>query len=140
YTAPVVSSWRAGAGRVVCYMGEADGKYAGNIPKWDKAGEFYTSLARWAAGATGPLKHNMLLTQEVREGVNVVQLHLDPERKGDDFDGLPRVTTLKATPGHTPRAAKGALRWSGPDTLALEVHLEGGETALTAVEVPGYGA
>jgi hypothetical protein len=37
-------------------------------------------------------------------------------------------------------AQKAALRWVGADTLAVEVPLEGGETAVTAVEVPGQRA
>ncbi len=139
YNAPVVSAWRAGAGRVVCYTGEADGKYAGRMARWDKAGEYYTSLARWAAGPANPLPDNMLLTQEVREGVNVVRLHLDPERKGDSFATLPRVATLRSWKGAAPGTEKTTLRWTGPDTLAVEVPLDGGETTLTSVDVPGHG-
>ena len=117
YKAPIAAAWRAGAGRVVCYTGEADGKYAGGIARWDKVGEYFTSLARWTAGAANPLRDNMLLTQEVREGVNVVQLHLDPERKGDSFAVLPKVATLRSWPGgpRGPRrgrcAGLGRTRW-----------------------------
>jgi hypothetical protein len=140
YGAPVVAAWRVGSGRAVCYTGEADGKYAGEIRRWGEVGHYFTSLARWAAGPAGPLRDNMLLTQEVREGVNVVELHLDPERKGEPFAGLPKVTTLRSQAGGAPRAVKSALRWTAPDTLGVEVPLEGGETALTAVDVPGHGA
>lgn len=139
YKAPVVASWRVGTGRVLCYTGEADGKYAGTVPKWDRVGDFYTSLARWTAGSTSPLKHNMLLTQEVREGVNLIQLHFDPERKGDPFSGLPKVSTLRGLAGHPPKLSTAALRWTGADTMALEVPLDGGETTLTTVDVPGHG-
>jgi hypothetical protein len=82
----------------------------------------------------------MLLTQEVRDGVNFVQLHLDPERKGESFAGLPRVATLRSLPNEAPRVERGNLRWSGADTLSVEVPLDGGETTLTTVEVPGYDA
>ncbi len=139
YKAPVAAAWRAGAGRVVCYTGEADGKYAGGITKWSKAGEYFTSLARWTAGPASPLRDNMLLTQEVREGVNVVQLHLDPERKGDPFAVLPKVATLRSLPGAAPSTEKVTMRWTGADTLAVEVPLDGGETTLTTVDVPGHG-
>ena len=107
----MVASWRAGTGGVVCYTGEADGKYAGPMAKWEQAGDYFTSLARWTAGATGPLRDNMLLTQEVREGVNLVQLHLDPERKGDPFAGLPKVSDA-AQP-----AGAGAADGGGADAL-----------------------
>jgi Mg-chelatase subunit ChlD len=139
YNAPIVAAWQAGAGRVVCYTGEADGKYAGAMARWDKVGEYFTSLARWTAGAANPLRDGMLLTQEVREGVNLVQLHLDPERKSDPFARLPAVTTLRSLPGETPKVEKSKLRWLGADTLAVEVSLDGGETALSTVEIPGQG-
>jgi Mg-chelatase subunit ChlD len=137
YKAPLVASWQAGTGRVVCYTGEADGKYAGAIAGWERVGEFYTSLVRWAAGQTGPLPDNMMLTQEVRNGVQRVTLHLDPERKGESFTELPTAKILKAEPGQTPTEKSAVLRWTGADTLTLEVPLEGNETALTTVTVPG---
>ena len=139
YKAPVAASWRAGAGRVVCYTGEADGKYAGDIARWDTVGDYFTSLARWAAGPSGNLGESMLLTQELREGVNVVQLHLDPERKGESFTNLPSAVTLRSLPGEPPRSDRATLQWTGADTLAVEVPLDGTETTLTTVEVPGYG-
>jgi hypothetical protein len=139
YKAPVAAAWNAGAGRVVCYTGEADGTYAGAMAKWSKVGEYFTSLARWMAGASSPLRDNMLLTQEVREGVNLVQLHLDPERKGDPFAALPKVATLRSLPGSAPSTENVTMRWTGADTLAVEVPLDGGETTLTTVDVPGHG-
>jgi Mg-chelatase subunit ChlD len=139
YKAPVASAWRAGAGRVVCYTGEADGKYAGAITDWSKVGDYFTSLARWTAGAANPLRDNMLLSQEVREGVNVVTLHLDPDRKGDSFATLPKVATLRSWPATAPRTESGSMRWTGADTLTVEVPLDGGETTVTAVDVPGHG-
>jgi hypothetical protein len=139
YKAPVAAAWNAGAGRVVCYTGEADGTYAGAMAKWSKVGEYFTSLARWTAGAASPLRDNMLLTQEVREGVNLVQLHLDPERKGDPFAALPKVATLRSLPGSAPSTENVTMRWTGADTLAVEVPLDGGETTLTTVDVPGHG-
>jgi hypothetical protein len=137
YKAPVVASWQAGIGRVVCYTGEADGKYTGAFAGWKDVGEFHTSLARWATGPSQKLTDNMLVTQEIRGGVNVVQLHLDPDRKGESFTGLPRVATLRAAPGQAPRVEKTQLRWIGPDTLTVELPLRGTDTALSTVEVPG---
>src|SRR5262249_46241644 len=85
YRAPVVAAWRAGAGRVPRCTSEADGKYAGTITKWKDVGAWYTSLARWVAGSSNRLPAEMLLTQEVKNGLHRVQLHLDPERTGDPF-------------------------------------------------------
>ena len=137
YRAPAVASWQAGAGRVLCYTGEADGKYAGAFAGSPEAGEFYTSLARWAAGQAGGLAEGMAVTQEVRNGVNRIRLHLDPDRKAEPFSGTPQVQTLKARPGEGPRTEAVPLTWVGPDTLAADVPLAGDETALSTVSVPG---
>jgi hypothetical protein len=139
YKAPIAAAWRAGAGRVVTYTGEADGKYAGGMAKWSKVGDYFTSLARWTAGAGNPLRDNMLMTQELREGVCQIQLHLDPERKGDSFASLPKVATLRSVPGGPPRTENSEMRWSGADTLSVDVRLDGSETVLTSVDVPGHG-
>ncbi|HTI98093.1 MAG TPA: VWA domain-containing protein, partial [Dongiaceae bacterium] len=102
YRAPVVASWNAGNGRVLCYLGEADGKYSGELAKWSQVGEFYTTLARWIAGKHQPLPDEMLLTQEIRDGLCLVQLHLDPARKQEPFSTLPRVRVLHGLPGAAP--------------------------------------
>jgi Mg-chelatase subunit ChlD len=140
YKAPVVAAWPAGSGRVVCFTGEADGEYAGDFARWEQAGEYHTSLVRWAAGARGNLGEEMLLTQEVRKGVNVIRLHLDPDRKAEPFSTRPRVTTLREQgAGEAPGVDETALNWVGPDTLEIAVPLSGRETALSAVEVAGHG-
>src|SRR6185369_2692902 len=38
-----------------------------------------------------------------------------------------------------PETTRGNLRWTGADTLSMEIPLTGTETTLTTVEVPGYG-
>lgn len=137
YKAPVVASWQAGSGRVLCYTGEVDGQYAGPFAKSPEIGDFYTSLARWTAGQSGSLSDGMVVTQEVRNGVNRVQLHLDPERKADPFAGVPQISTLRARSGEAPRTETVPLTWIGPDTLVVEIPLEGEETTLSTVSVPG---
>jgi hypothetical protein len=125
---------------VLCYTGEADGKYAGAIVDWPDVGNYFTSLVRWAAGQSGNLPNNMLVTQEVRNGVGLVQLHLDPqrlEREGDPFTALPQLSVLTARPGLQPQTRKLPLRWVGADTLAAEVSLQGNETVLATLAVPG---
>jgi uncharacterized membrane protein len=139
YKAPVVAAWQAGTGRVLCYTGEADGKYTGPIARWKQVGHFFTSLARWAAGPAERLPENMVLTQEVKNGVVHVRLHLDPERKADPFSTLPRVTTLRAEEGRKPRRSSAVLHWATPDTLEILFPIYGGETAVTTVDVPGSG-
>jgi Mg-chelatase subunit ChlD len=138
YKAPVVAAWQTGSGRVLCYTGEADGKYTGAIARWKNAGHFFTSLARWTAGPADNLPDNMLLTQDVKDGTLVVQLHLDPERKADLFRTPPRVTVLRSA-GGGPHSEKIDLRWAGADLLTAHVPLSGSQTAIATVEVPGHG-
>ena len=137
YKAPVVASWIAGNGRVLCYLGEADGKYSGDFVKWNQAGEFYSTVARWVAGKHQPLPDEMLLTQEVRDGVCFVQLHLDPERKADPFANLPSVKVLHGLPGASPLKSTISLTWKNADLLEAAIPITGRETVLNTVEVPG---
>lgn len=142
YKAPVVASWQAGEGRVLCYLGEADGQYAGAVAGWKDAGDFFTSLTRWVAGDSGDLPGNMLLTQDVKNGVARIELHLDPERDNADAaspGGAPKVTTLRGVAGSKPSSEKAEMRWASADTLEVEIPLRGNETALSTVEVPGAG-
>ncbi len=142
YQAPVVASWQAGSGRAICYLGEADGQYAGAMARWKDAGDFFTSLARWTAGDAGNLPGNMLITQEVRNGISRIQLHLDPERDQREAaapNELPKVTTLRGVAGAKPAGEKAEMRWASADTLEVEIPLRGNETALSTVEVPNAG-
>ncbi|MCI0376738.1 MAG: VWA domain-containing protein [Gemmataceae bacterium] len=148
YQAPVVAAWHAGAGRVLCYTGEVDGKYTGAIAQWKDVGEFFTSLARWTGGRQSPLAGGrggggegagVMVTQDLRKGIAHVQLHLDPERKLDPFAALPEVATLRSTAGKKPKVEKTRLQWTGPDTLAAEIPLHGVEVVLATVHLPDAG-
>ena len=139
YKAPVVAAWQAGIGRVLCYTGEADGAHTGPIVGWGDVGNFLTSLVRWTAGDSGALPGGMLLTQKVKNGINVVELHLDPEREGEVFRELPTVTVLRGVVRETPTVDKTELSWTAADTLSVDIPIHGTETVLTTVEVPGGG-
>ena len=139
YKAPVVAAWQAGIGRVLCYTGEADGAHTGPIAGWGDVGNFLTSLVRWTAGDSGALPGGMLLTQKVKNGINVVELHLDPDREGEVFRELPTVTVLRGVVGETPTVDKTQLSWTAADTLSVDIPIHGAETVLTTVEVPGGG-
>lgn len=141
YQSPLVASWQAGSGRVLCYLGEADGQFAGAMASWKDAGDFFTSLSRWTAGAAANLPGEMLVTQEVRNGISRIRLHLDPERDASaaSLNQLPTVTTLRGAPGSPPKSEKAEMRWESADTLLLDLPLQGSETALSTVEVPNGG-
>jgi Mg-chelatase subunit ChlD len=137
YKAPVVSSWNAGNGRVVCFAGEADGKFSGDFARWKQTGEFYATLARWTAGKRQTLPADQLLTEQVRDGVCFIQLHLDPERKADPFSALPRARILHGLPGSPPGKLSVPLQWKNADLLEAAVPVTGRETVLSTVEIPG---
>lgn len=137
YEAPIVANWQAGSGRVLCYTGEADGDWAGPMAEWEDAGDFYATLARWTAGEQQPLPDGMLLTQEVRDGVNYVQLHLDPEREEDPFKGQPEVRILHGIPGVAPDKQTVSMNWKNADQLEVVVPVRGRETVLATVAIPG---
>ena len=127
YKAPVVASWIAGNGRVLCFAGEADGKFSGPLAAWPKAGEFYSTLARWTAGKRATLPEGELLTQQLRDGVCFVQLHLDPDRKADPFESLPRVKSLSGVAGSAPARQSFTLQWKEADLLEAAIPLAGGK-------------
>jgi Mg-chelatase subunit ChlD len=137
FIAPVVASWNAGNGRVLCYMGEADGKFSGDFAAWNQVGEFYATLARWVVGKHQSLPDEMLLTQQVRDGMCFVKLHLDPERKADPFAALPRVRVLHGLPGNTPAREILTLQWKNADLLEAAIPVAGGETVLNTIEISG---
>ena len=139
YKAPVVAAWQSGAGRVLCYTGEVDGKYTGPIAQWKDAGDFFTSLARWTGGKNEALPAGVALVQERRKGITSVKLHLDPDRKQDPFTAPPAVTVLRATGDAKPGVEKTRLAWTGPDTLTVELPVHGAETLLATVDLPGHG-
>ncbi|MEN6458269.1 MAG: VWA domain-containing protein [Thermoguttaceae bacterium] len=139
YTAPVVASWHVGLGRVLCYTGEVDGKHTGAIAKWKNVGEFFTSLARWTAGRQQSLGRGILATQELRNGVCRVELHLDPDRETTAFSSLPELTVLSARPGESAVSRKVRMNWASADVLLAELPISGSETLLNTVSSPGIG-
>jgi Mg-chelatase subunit ChlD len=137
YKAPVIASWNAGNGRVLCFMGEADGKFSGDFARWNQAGEFYATLARWTAGRREPLPDDLLLTQEIRDGTCYVQLHLDPQRQAESFSSLPRLRILHGLPGAAPTKETAQLEWKNADLLEAAIPVSGRETILNTVEIYG---
>lgn len=139
YKAPVLASWQAGLGRVLCYMGEADGKHTGPIAEWKNVGDFFTSLGRWTAGKDQGLGKGVVATQELRNGVCRIELHLDPERETTPFSSLPELAVLSARPGEAATSKKVRMNWSSADTLLAELPIAGSETLLPTISAPGLG-
>jgi hypothetical protein len=140
HRAPIVAAWQAGTGRVLVYTGEIDGQFTGAIGRWPAVGDYYTSLVRWTAGARSALPADMLVTQQVSNGVAQIALQLDPERLSTPVDRPPRVTTLAGAPGGgAPAVTRAEMTWRTPDELTVEIPLNGSATYLSTVDVPGVG-
>ncbi len=137
YRAPVLAYWHSGKGRVIAYTGEADGQFTGPMAQWIKTGDFFSSLARWAAGEQSILPENMLITRELDKGIFKIELHLDPERKSQAFAESPKVNILRGIPGKTPKQESRTMAWTSADTLALEIPLDSSETLLPSIEFSG---
>jgi hypothetical protein len=136
YEAPVVAFWQAGLGRALCFTGEADGTFSGPLAKWSQVGAFHTGLVRWASGNRDELPGQMVVTQQLREGACVVQLHLDPERQGQPFLVPPKIRVLRGSGDRIPSSETIHLQWQDADTLATSILLRGDETVLPTLLLP----
>jgi hypothetical protein len=126
YTAPIIASWQAGLGRVLCYTGQVDGKFTGEIAGWENYNAMLASLGRWTAGKTNQLPDNMMLTQSIENGGCEVRLHLDPEGE-NTIATTPEVTILVEKEDGTTETRKHTLKWLEPDLLGVTVPLAGDE-------------
>lgn len=134
YAAPVVATWQAGVGRVAAFTGEADGQYSGDFTQWESVGDFYATLARWVAGETQQAPDGIWVTQELREGSTVIQMHLDPSRQGDPFQVPPEIRVLRGDRGSPPIKQTHNFRWKDADTLETSIGLTGAETLIATVD------
>ncbi len=137
YKAPLVAAWHAGSGRALCYTGQADGKFTGPVAKWKRFGDFLTSLVRWTAGHDRDLPGEMMLVQSLRGGVCRVELHLDPERIKDSFVGTPLLKALRERNSGPPVSESVRMQWGSADRMVGEFRLNGPQTALPTVDIPG---
>jgi hypothetical protein len=126
YNAPIIASWQVGLGRVLCYMGQVDGKFTGEIAGWGNYNLMLASLGRWTAGKTNLLPDNMMLTQTLDNGDCQIRLHLDPESEST-ITSTPDVTMLIQKADGTTETRKLQLKWLEPDMLGITVPLAGDE-------------
>ena len=137
--APLVASWQVGLGRAAVWTGEVDGKHTGTIASWPLYGELLASLGRWSAGDQSALPPGMAVTQTLRGGVDRIELQLDPDDP-PSLAELPELVVLRGEPGKPPKSEKHPVRWVDAETLAAEVAVEGSETVLATLVLPGGGA
>ncbi|MDR2116606.1 MAG: VWA domain-containing protein [Planctomycetaceae bacterium] len=132
YKAPVIASWQAGLGRVLCYTGQVDGLFTGQMVDWKDYPSMLVSLGRWTAGRTETLPNNMMLTQQLDDGSCQIRLHLDPEQD-QSFATLPTATILKQTAGVGLETETILLHWLEPSMLGANIVLTGNETIQATV-------
>jgi hypothetical protein len=137
--APLVASWQVGLGRAAVWTGEVDGRHTGAIAWWPLYGELLASLARWSAGEESTLPPGMAVTQTLRGSVDRIELQLDPDDP-PSLAQLPELVVLRGEPGKAPRSERHAVRWLDAETLAAEVPVEGSETVLATLVLPGGAA
>lgn len=140
YKAPIVASWYAGNGRVLCLTAETDGKYTGAFGQWPEVSRFLVSLAGWAAARSATVPDDMLITQNVKNGLYTLELHLDPQRERDSFLGTPRAKIIHGETGAKPVVESREFKWNSADNLSIDLLMSGTETLLATVEIPGSQA
>ena len=133
YKAPVLASWQAGMGRVLCYTGEADGQYTGPIAGWKNTGEFFTSLARWTAGKSQGLGPGVLPTQELRNGVCRVELQPRSRTQLHPLQSFAGVDRAFGPAGRNGRRTK------SDDELVVGRHVVGRDSAGRRRDDPDDG-
>ncbi|MBN2684815.1 MAG: VWA domain-containing protein [Pontiellaceae bacterium] len=138
YAAPIIAEWQAGAGRVLCYTGEADGEFTGGIAGWSDYGSFLAGLARWTAGEYSPLPDEAILVQEIENGICRISLHLDPDRTQEVFSGTPLVNVLHSIPRQPLVKETLEMQWESADLLTAEIPLNGIETMAASVSIKGF--
>jgi len=137
YNSPILASWQAGLGRVLCYTAQIDGDYTGKIAQWEDYQSFLVSLGRYTAGKDNKLPNNMMLSQEIIDGGLRIRLDLDPEREEASLDAIPRITILKQTANQPLEMSEMPMRWLEPELLGATIPLTGSETVLATVSFQG---
>lgn len=141
YEAPVVATWQAGAGRVACYTGEADGKTTGAMGTWPETGPLLASLARYTLGDGAGLPAGLLVRQRPGSGHVTIELESDPDEPAATAalgaGERPEVTALRGRPGSPPQVTRTRLEPGADGVLRAELPIHGSETLLASVEAAG---
>ena len=164
FKAPVVATQYCGLGRVACFTGQADGQYTGDFAAWPDLDLFYSSLVRWTAAEDSVLPPELLLTQEVSNGICEIRLHLptvsqesdaaaeqDLEQNGElavkrdraqfwnqlFLGQKPKLQVVRALPGRPAQTDPiQNLEWLDGGLLGADVPIYGSETILPTVILP----
>ncbi len=135
YKSPFVSSWTPGVGRVLCYTGQVDGKFTGQIANWKEYGSFLSSLVKWTSGSSESLGSDLMLTQNLANGLTRIKLHLDPYRKSLSLPEPPDVVTLFGKIGQKPEVIKSKMKYIDPNTLEANINMKDSSTYISTIHL-----
>ena len=136
--APVTAFRYAGAGRVLCFTGEVNGKYTPPLDKWEHFGDYFTSLTSWISATPDSLGNNMVLSCQTIRSVYNIRIHLDPDRDSDPFTARPFVKVIvSGDGGQGPETVRKEFEWEDADTLKVKLNLRSGRTYLPTVFAEG---
>ena len=119
YKAPVLAFWHRGIGRVAAVTAEVDGKWTGPLRRWQRYGEFFSTIGRWIG--EGPIEEKARVTARLDGQDAVVRVELDPERARTRDPG--KLTARLLGPRDTGEPARKTMTWEDQDTLTVRFRL-----------------
>ncbi|MDT8389813.1 MAG: VWA domain-containing protein [Lentisphaeria bacterium] len=135
FDAPFTSWWQAGAGRVLCHMGEVDGKFTGPLKNRPEYPSMLTSFVNWTTGGNSPLPDGCVLTQKIVRGICRIELHLDPDTVSGFSARPPKLSLLRTDPGGNSLVEEHRFEWSSVASLSVDIPLSGGEVVQAAAHL-----
>ena len=137
--APLLAVRPYGAGRTLVFTGEADGEYSGSFAKWDGAGRFYSSVARYVSGPQEALSAGYLILTKPVDGGLEVTAYADTENfAAMAGDGLP-LKVIRTKPGAGTSVDEMRLSWKSSDEMSAFIPVRGAETILPVAQLPDGG-
>ncbi|RKH12672.1 VWA domain-containing protein [Corallococcus sp. CA053C] len=129
--APLLALWPHGAGRVVAFTAEVDGKYTGGLREWGALRATLEAMVRWSMGSAAP-KEDAVVRSERQGNVLRVTLDLPP---GAPMPGALPTAVLLAGDGRS--GVEKPLHWEDEDRLVAEYPLTGSGTWHPVVKWAG---
>lgn len=131
YSAPYIAAWNAGIGRVLCFTGEIDGEYTGEIGKWKDYGSLITSMVRWISEKSSLDFDRNAFVQSLSNGVYRLSLYLDTSPEENTSIQAPTITVMRASKNGEPLVSSFTMEWKSADLLELEYPLTGDDTIVS---------
>jgi Mg-chelatase subunit ChlD len=118
--APLLALWPRGAGRSVAFMGEVDGKFSGELSRWNGLRATLEGMVRWSMAGSG--EQGEAVARSERRG-NLLRVTLDLAPGEPMPTALPTLVVLPGDGSSQP--VEVPMRWEDEDRLAAEYTLPG---------------